>query len=94
MLSSPDPACHAQQVRLSRDKLLLGPGGILKPQSAGGWNPITLQYEAVRDIIVVLIHLVFIGLFVFLAVWWQKRGDVKPKELPISTYGRPLVKKA
>lgn len=78
----------------SRDKLLYGPGGILKPQSAGGWNPITLQYEAVRDIIVVLIHLVFIGLFVFLAVWWQKRGDVKPKELPTSTYGRPLVKKA
>jgi hypothetical protein len=78
----------------SRDKLIYGPGGILKPESAGGWNPITLQYEAVRDIVVVLIHLVLFGLFVFLAVWWQKRGDVKPKELPTSTYGRPLVKKA
>ena len=78
----------------SRDKLLLGPGRILEPQSLGGWNPITLQYEAVRDTVVVLIHLVFIVLFVYLAIWWQKRGEVKPKELPTSTYGRPLVKKA
>jgi hypothetical protein len=78
----------------SRDKLLFGPGGILKPQSAGGWNPITLQYQAVRDIVVVVLHLVLIGMYMYLAVWWQKRGDVKPKELPTSTYGRPLVKKA
>ena len=78
----------------SRDNVIYGPGGILKPESAGGWNPITLQYEAVRDIIVVLIHVVFFGLYIFLAVWWQKRGEVKPKELPTSTYGRPLVKKA
>ena len=78
----------------SRDKLLFGPGGILKPESAGGWNPITLQYQAVRDIVVVIIHVVLIAMFIFLAVWWQKRGDVKPKELPTSTYGRPLVRKA
>jgi len=78
----------------SRDKIIHGPGGILKPESAGGWNPITLQYEAVRDIVVVLLHVVFIALLMFIAVWWQKRGDVKPKELPTSTYGRPLVKKA
>jgi hypothetical protein len=78
----------------SRDKLLFGPGGILKPQSAGGWNPITLQYQAVRDIVVVVLHLALIGMYLYLAVWWQKRGDVKPKELPTSTYGRPLVKKA
>ncbi len=78
----------------SRDKLLFGPGGILKPESAGGWNPITLQYQAVRDTIVVVLHLVFFIILGALAVWWQKRGDVKPKELPTSTYGRPLVKKA
>jgi len=78
----------------SRDQLIYGPGGILKPESAGGWNPITLQYEAIRDIVAVLIHAVFFGIFIFLAIWWQKRGDVKPKELPTSTYGRPLVKKA
>ena len=78
----------------TKDKIIYGPFGILKPQSAGGWNPITLQYEAVRDIVVVLIHVVFFGVFIFLAIWWQKRGNVKPKELPVSTYGRPLVKKA
>ncbi len=78
----------------SRDKLLYGPGGILKPVSAGGWNPITLQYQAIRDIVVVILHVIFIGLFLYIAIWWQKRGVVKPKELAVSTYGRPLVKKA
>ncbi len=78
----------------SKDKIIYGPGGILKPESAGGWNPITLQYEAVRDIVAVLIHAVLFVLYIYLAIWWQKRGDVKPKELPVSTYGRPLVKKA
>jgi hypothetical protein len=77
----------------SRDKLLIGWGGFLEPQSQGGWNPITLQYEAVRDIVVVLLHLIFFGLFIFLAIWWQKRGHVAPKELEMSTYGRPLVKR-
>jgi hypothetical protein len=78
----------------SRDKLIFGPGGILKPESAGGWNPITLQYQAVRDTIVVLLHAVFFGVYIYLAIWWQKRGDVKPKEIATSSYGRPLVKKA
>jgi hypothetical protein len=80
----------------SRDKLIYGPGGILKPESAGGWNPITLQYEAVRDTLVVLLHALFFGLNIWLAIWWQKRGDNDKvaKELPTSSYGRPLVKKA
>jgi hypothetical protein len=78
----------------SKDMLIWGRGGVLKPESGGGWNPITLQYEAVRDIVAVLIHAALLGLYIYLAIWWQKRGDVKPKELPTSTYGRPLVKKA
>lgn len=78
----------------SRDKLLFGPGGILKPEAEGGWLPLTLQYEALRDTIVVLLHALFFGLHIWLAVWWQKRGETKAKELPTSTYGRPLVKKA
>jgi hypothetical protein len=30
------------------------------------------------------------------ALWsmWQNRGKTKPAELPVSSYGRPLVKKA
>ncbi|MFK8025967.1 MAG: hypothetical protein AB8G26_18580 [Ilumatobacter sp.] len=80
----------------SRDKLIFGPGGILKPQSAGGWNPITLQYEAIRDTIVVLLHALFFGMHIWIAIAFQKRGDADAakKELPTSTYGRPLVKKA
>jgi hypothetical protein len=78
----------------SRDKLLIGWGGFLEPQSQGGWFPFTLQYEAVRDTVVIVLHVIFFGLYMYLASWWQKRGVVKPKELPTSTYGRPLVKKA
>jgi len=80
----------------SKDKIIYGPGGILKPQSAGGWNPITLQYEAVRDIVVVLIHVVFFGLIIYIWGWWQKRGQVAAAttEIATSSYGRPLVKKS
>ena len=80
----------------TKDKIIYGPFGILKPQSAGGWNPITLQYEAVRDIVVVLIHVVFFGLIIFIWGWWQKRGQraATTTEVATSSYGRPLVKKA
>ena len=79
----------------SKDKLLIGWGGFLKPQSQGGWNPITLQYEALRDIVVVLLHAIFFGLNVFVVIWWQKRTkSTGQKAIPTSTYGRPLVKKA
>jgi hypothetical protein len=78
----------------SKDNIIYGPGGILKPQSAGGWNPITLQYEAVRDIVVVLIHVLWFGVLIWVWMWWQKRGQVTAKEIEVSTYGRPLIKKA
>ena len=78
----------------SRDKMLIGWGGFLESQAEGGWFPFTLQYEAVRDTVVVILHVIFFALFMWLAVWWQKRGATTPKALPTSTYGRPLVKKA
>ncbi|MEM1334950.1 MAG: hypothetical protein AAGG08_15990 [Actinomycetota bacterium] len=78
----------------TKDKLIFGPAGILKPESQGGWLPLTLQYEAIRDTVVVLLHAMFFALHIWIAVWWQKRGEVKAKELPTSSYGRPLVKKA
>lgn len=80
----------------SKDKILYGPAGILKPQSVGGWNPITLQYEAIRDIVVVVIHVIFFGLIIFIWSWWQKRGQVAAAgtEIETSSYGRPLVKKS
>jgi len=77
-----------------KDKLLFGPGNILKPKVEGGNFPFTVSYEALRDIIVVVIHVVLIGLMIYLFSWWQKRGQVAAKEIETSTYGRPLVKKA
>lgn len=77
-----------------RTAILHGPGGILRPQELGGWNPITLQYEAVRDTVVVVIHVYFFALMLLVWAWWQKRGQVKAKEIETSTYGRPLVRKA
>ena len=78
----------------SKDKIVYGPGGLLKPQSAGGWNPITLQYQALRDIVVVLIHALWFGMIIYLWHWWQARGRVTaPAAIETSTYGRPLVKK-
>ena len=78
----------------SKDNIIYGPGGILKPQSAGGWNPITLQYEAVRDIVVVLIHVIWFGLLLWVWMWWQRRGETTSTEIETSSYGRPLVRKS
>jgi hypothetical protein len=86
---------HADRnLKWNKTRIVRGPFGILKPQSLGGWNPITLQYEAVRDIVVVVIHAYFFGLLIFIWMWWQKRGQATSTEIETSTYGRPLVKKA
>ncbi len=77
-----------------KDKLVYGPFNILKSDTVGGSFPITISYEAIRDIIVVVIHVFFIGLMVCLVSWWQKRGVVTAKEVVSSSYGRPLVKKS
>jgi len=50
--------------------------------------------DAIRDTIVVVLHVYYFGLI--LALWkvWQGSGDAKPStEIATSTYGRPLVKK-
>ena len=76
-----------------KDKLIFGPFDLLKPKAFGGQFPFTLSYEAIRDTIVVLIHVVLMTLMVKMFNWWQKRGEVKPKAIATSTYGRPLVRK-
>lgn len=79
----------------TKDKHIAGPGGILRSQADGGWFPFTLQYEAIRDIVVVLIHVIFFGLVIFIFTWWQKRGQATPgTEIEMSSFGRPLVRKA
>ena len=76
-----------------KDKLLFGPFDVLKPKSFGGPFPFTLSYEAIRDTIVLVIHVVLVTVMVLMFNWWQKRGEVKPKAIATSTYGRPLVRK-
>jgi hypothetical protein len=42
-----------------------------------------------------IIHGIYIGLMIYLFVWWQKRDEkAAAKELETSTYGRPLARKA
>lgn len=88
---------HADKELLwNRQKMIYGPGDILKPKSFGGrFNPINISYEAIRDTVVVLLHVWYFGLIIFLWKVWQTRGQSKPgTEIATSTYGRPLVKKA
>ena len=70
---------------------------LVETHDVGGYfdlTPVDRGEEARRDIVVVLIHVYFFGLLIFMWNWWQKRGETAPKELETSTYGRPLVKKA
>ena len=45
-----------------------------------------------------MIYAIFLGVFIWLFSWWQKRGAAqaanRPRvSSPTSTFGRPLVKK-
>ena len=86
---------HAdKELGWSKNNIIFGPGDIFKPQAYGGWFPFTMSYEAGRDIVVIVIHLWYFGLLIWLWSVWQKRGDAKPgTEVATSTFGRPLVKK-
>jgi len=49
-----------------------------------------------RDLIAVLIYVVFLGGQMALWAWWQKRGkkaEAAAQIEPTSDYGRPLVRK-
>ena len=77
-----------------KDNLIYGPFDILKPQSFGGQFPFDVSYEAIRDTIVVVIHVFYFVIMGLIFAWWQKRGTVKTKEVETSSYGRPLARKA
>ena len=70
------------------DKILYGPGDIVAKL------PFTVTYQVLRDLIAAGLYVVFLGGQVFLWSMWQNRGKTKPAEMPVSSYGRPLVKKA
>ena len=61
------------------------------------WIPIQVSAQAVRDVVAVLIYVVFLGLQMWMWAWWQNRGkraEAAQSVEPVSTYGRPLMKRA
>ena len=78
----------------TKSYIIYGPRDLLKPKALGGHFPFTASYEAVRDTVVVLLHVYYFALILVLWKVWQGRGDAKPSTaVATSTYGRPLVKK-
>jgi hypothetical protein len=75
------------ELQWRRDRIVLGPGEILDKL------PFTVTFEVIRDLIAVGIYGVTLVAMIVLWSQWQNRGKEKPKELPTSAYGRPLVKK-
>jgi hypothetical protein len=76
------------------DRLVAGPGEILKAQAQGGWMPFTITYRVLGDTVAVLIYAVALGIHIALFAWWQDRAKARPAVTPArSTYGRPLVKR-
>ena len=77
-------------------KAWLGPAKVLQPQKAGGWFPLTLNYQVLRDILVVGIYVLALGFQMWIFAWWQNRAK-RAAEVPAITtsdYGRPLVRKS
>ena len=79
------------------DNLLYGPADLLKPQVQGGWFPMTITYQTLRDLIAVGIYVVFLAGQMALWAWWQNRGKraaaATTPAVVESEFGRPLVRK-
>ena len=79
------------ELRWTPSKKLFGPHDIIKDQL-----PFTVDYEKLRDVVVVVIYGFFLTAHVAMWALWQdrnKRADKRAqRELAPSTYGRPLVK--
>lgn len=66
----------------------------LKPQEADGFFPMTITMQTIRDLLVVGLYVVLLGVQMWLWAFWQKRGSKVTTEVATSDFGRPLVKKA
>jgi hypothetical protein len=79
------------ELRWTPSKKLFGPGDAIKD-----YVPFTVDYEKLRDLVVVVIYGIFLTAHVAMWAMWQdrtKRADKRAqRELAPSTYGRPLVK--
>ena len=79
------------------DRLVYGPGGVLKPINQDGFIPFDITYRTISDSIAAIFYIVFLSAQIMLWVAWQKRGEkakaaAARQDLVKSTYGRPLVK--
>lgn len=72
------------------DRLVAGPFGILE---ANRFLPITITYVVLRDLVVIAIYGIAMGLHVWHWAHWQDRAKPKAAVEPLTTYGRPLARK-
>jgi len=73
------------------DRIFFGPFDLFQPNR---FLPITISYQALRDIVVTLIYGVGLTLHVAHWVHWNNRAKPKTEIVPTTTYGRPLARKA
>src|SRR3954452_18919316 len=79
------------QLGWRKDKILAGPAVV--PKKTIGFDiTMTITYETIRDAIAAGLYIVGLGAQIALFSIWQNRGKKKPKEIPTSAFGRPLVK--
>ena len=79
------------------DRLLYGPGDIVKPISQGGWFPFDITYRAISDTVAAVLYIVFLGAQIWLWARWQNRGkraeaQAQAALAKTSSFGRPLIK--
>jgi hypothetical protein len=76
------------------DRIVFGPGDIVRPISQGGWLPLDITYRTISDSIAAVFYLVFFGAQIWLWVKWQNRDKDAAKQAAVTTssYGRPLIK--
>ncbi|MGI9610190.1 MAG: hypothetical protein ACR2NL_07830, partial [Acidimicrobiia bacterium] len=79
------------------DKILVGPplpDWWAEGQGLIEWAlPLTISYQTIRDLMVVGIYAIALGLQIWLTIIWQNRGkEGEVVSVEESTYGRPLVR--
>ena len=55
------------------DRILVGPGDVLRPEAEGRLLPLTLNWRNLRDLVAVGIYVVGLGLQIWLWAWWKDR---------------------
>jgi hypothetical protein len=74
-----------------KDRIFFGPGNLFEPNR---FLPITITFEALRDLVVTVIYGAALTLHVFHWMQWQNRAKPKTEVVPTTSYGRPLARKS